>query len=78
MPKLKLTEEQEKERAFDAELSRNMALYELDNIRLAKKLGMHPATFREKRRNPRTFKADELWKICRILKFTDEQKAKIM
>lgn len=78
MPKLKLTEEQEKGDRLDSVIAESMRLKKMDNATLAAKMGLNVATLRAKRRNPRTFKMEEIWRICKILSFTDEQKAKII
>lgn len=78
MPKLKPTEEQEKGCVLRAYIAKNMELQRMDDAAVAVKLHVSRRTFQNKKRFPGTFRADELWNLCRVLKFTEEEKAAIL
>ncbi|HHV13245.1 MAG TPA: hypothetical protein GXX75_23515 [Clostridiales bacterium] len=78
MPKLKESEEMQKSRLVRAYISKNMDLYGLSEEQVAVKLRFTKRTFQNKRKRPETFTLGELWKLCAVLKLSDEEKALIM
>lgn len=78
MPKLKLTQEQEKDRLTRAYIAKNMELYSLSDEVVAMKLRCTKRTFQNKKKRPETFTLGELRKLCVAIKLSDEEKALIM
>ena len=78
MPKLKVTEEQQKNNVTRAYIAKNMELYGLTDDQVAVKLRCTKRTFQNKKKRPETFTLGELRKLCTVIKLNDEEKALIM
>lgn len=78
MPKLKETDEQQKDQLTRAYIAKNMELYSLTDEQVAIKLRCVKRSFQNKKKNPDTFTRKELRILCKTLKFTDEEKALII
>lgn len=78
MPKLKETENQLKDNLTRAYIAKNQALYNLTDEQVALKIGRTKRSYQGKKKNPDTFTRKELRILCKILKFTDEEKAAII
>ena len=78
MPKLKETEEQQKNRLTRAYIAKNMALYNLSDEQVAVKLRCTKRTFQNKKKRPETFTLGELRKLCATIKLKDEEKGLII
>ena len=78
MPKLKETDEQQKDRLTRAIIAKNMELYGLSEEQVAVKLRFAKRTFQNKRKRPGTFTLEELRRLGTALKLSDEEKALIM
>ena len=78
MPKLKLSEKQIRDNIVLAFIAKNMALYGLSDEEVAVKLHCVKRTFQNKKKNPDMFTLKELRMLCTTLKFSDEEKARIM
>ena len=78
MPKLKESEEAQKDRITRAYIAKNMALYNMSDEEVAVKLRCTKRTFQNKKKRPETFTLGELWKLCSVIKLSDEEKAQII
>jgi hypothetical protein len=78
MPKLKESEELQKDRLTRAYIAKNMELYNLSEEQIAIKLRCSKRTFQNKRKRPETFTLKELRNLCSAIKFSNEEKALIM
>ncbi len=78
MPRLKESEESQKDRYTRAFIAKNMELYGLSEEHIAVKLRCTKRTFQNKRKWPETFTLKELRKLSVVIKLSDEEKALIM
>ncbi len=78
MPKLKESEELQKDRLTRAYIAKNMELYGLNDEQIAIKLRCTKRTFQNKKKRPGTFTLGELRRLATVIKFSDEEKALIM
>lgn len=78
MPKLKESEEEQKNRLTRAYIAKNMELYSLNDEQIAIKLRCTKRTFQNKKRRPETFTLQELRKLCVVIKLSNEEKAEIL
>lgn len=78
MPKLKESEELQKDRLTRACIAKNMELYCLTDEQIAIKLRCTKRTFQNKKKRPETFTLGELRKLCIIIKLNSEEKALII
>jgi hypothetical protein len=78
MPKLKETEEQQKNRLTRAYIAKNMTLYNLTDEQIAVKLRCTKRTFQNKKKRPETFTLGELRKLCAAIKLSGEEKGLII
>ena len=78
MPKLKESDEQQKDRIARAYIAKNMELYNLNDEQIAIKLRCTKRTFQNKKKRPETFTLGELRKLCTIIKLSDEEKTLIL
>ncbi len=78
MPKLKESEEQQKDRLTRAYIAKNMELYGLSDEQIAAKLMCTKRTFQNKKKRPGTFTLGELRRLCTAIKISDEEKALIV
>lgn len=78
MPKIKESDEEQKNRLTRAYIAKNMELYGLSDEQIAAKLRCTKRTFQNKRRRPETFTLKELRKLCIVIKLNDEEKSLIM
>ena len=78
MPKLKESEEQQKDRITRAYIAKNMALYNLSDEQVVVKLRCTKRTFQNKKKRPETFTLGELRKLCATIKLKDEEKGLII
>lgn len=78
MPKLKPSEQEERNRIVRAAISSNMDLYAISEDEVAARAGFTKRTLQNKRAKPETFSLDELQKIGKTLKFTPVQAASII
>lgn len=78
MPKLKETDEQQKDNVTRAHLAYYQELYKLSDEDIAIKMHCTRQTYQNKKKRPNTFTLGELRRLCKILKITDEAKVSIM
>lgn len=78
MPKLKESEEEQKNNITRAYIAKNMTLYNLSDDQVAIKLRCTKRTFQNKKKRPDTFTLGELRKLCIVIKLSDEEKSLIM
>jgi 2-phosphoglycerate kinase len=78
VPKLKESEELQKDRLARAYIAKNMELYGLSEEQIALKLRCTKRTFQNKRKRPETFTLKEFRKLCAVIKLSDEEKSLIM
>jgi hypothetical protein len=78
MPKLKESEEEQKNNIARAYIAKNMALYNLSDEQIAVKLRCTKRTFQNKKKRPETFTLGELRKLCTVIKLSDEEKSLIL
>lgn len=78
MPKLKESEEEQKNNITRAYIAKNMALYNLSDDQIATKLRCTKRTFQNKKKRPETFTLGELRKLCIVMKLSAEEKALII
>lgn len=78
MPKLKESDEEQKNRLTRAYIAKNMKLYDLSDEQIAVKLRCTKRTFQNKKKRPETFTLGELRKLCIVIKLTDEEKSLIL
>ena len=78
MPKLKGSDEEQKNRLTRAYIAKNMELYDLSDEQIAVKLRCTKRTFQNKKKRPETFTLGELRKLCIVIKLTDEEKSLIL
>lgn len=78
MPKLKESEELQKDRLTRAYIAKNMELYNLSDEQVAIKLRCTKRTFQNKKKRPETFTLGELRKLCTAIKLSNEEKSLIM
>lgn len=78
MPKIKESEEQQKNNITRAYIAKNMALYNLTDEEIAIKLRCTKRTFQNKKKRPETFTLGELRKLCTVIKLSNEEKSLIM
>lgn len=78
MPKLKESEEEQKDRITRAYIAKNMELYNLSDEEVAIKLRCTKRTFQNKKKHPDTFSLGELRKLCSVIKLSNEEKSLIM
>lgn len=78
MPKLKASEEEQKNNTTRAYIAKNMELYNLTDEEIAIKLRCTKRTFQNKKKRPETFTLGELRKLCTVIKLSNEEKSLIM
>lgn len=78
MPKLKKSEEEQKNVLTRAYIAKNMTLYNLSDEQVAIKLRCTKRTFQNKKKRPETFTLGELRKLCIVIKLSEEEKSLIM
>lgn len=78
MPKLKPSEQEERNRIVRACIAGNQERQGVDDSSLAKSLGVVPDTVRNKKKRPGTFTLSELQTVSRVLKFSPIQAASIV
>lgn len=78
MPKLKESEEEQKNNIARAYIAKNMALYNLTDEQIAIKLRCTKRTFQNKKKRPETFTLGELRNLCTVIKLSVEEKALFM
>ncbi len=78
MPKLKESEEEQKNNVTRAYIAKNMALYNLSDEQVAIKLRCTKRTFQNKKKRPETFTLGELRQLCTVIKLSSEEKSLIM
>lgn len=78
MPRLKESEEQQKDKLIRAYIAKNMELYSLSDELVAIKLRCTKRTFQNKKKRPETFTLGELRKLCTVMKLKDEEKVLIL
>lgn len=78
MPRLKETEEQQKNNLTRAYIAKNMALYNLNDEQISIKLRCTKRTFQNKKKRPETFTLGELRKLCTVIKLSNDEKSLIM
>jgi len=78
VPKLKESDEEQKNRLTRAYIAKNMELYDLSDEQIAVKLRCTKRTFQNKKKRPETFTLGELRKLCIVIKLTDEEKSLIL
>lgn len=78
MPKLKPSDQEERNRIVRACIAGNQERQGIDDAGLAKCLGVVPDTVRNKKKRPETFTLRELQTVSRALKFSPIQAASIV
>ena len=79
MPKLKISEQEQKDRAFVGLLKLKMELEGYSRQQdLAERLNINRSTLSCKINNPDTFTRRELRRLFQVLKFTAEEKARVI
>lgn len=78
MPKVKVSEIEEKNRHVRACIAKNMELYGLKDEDVAIKLCCTKRTFQNKKKRPETFTLGELRKLSATLKFSEEEKMMLL
>lgn len=78
MPKLKPSEKEERDRITRSVIRGNQERYGVDDGQIAKTLGLHPYTYRDKLNEPERIRLDELQALSRLLKFTPIQAASLV
>lgn len=78
MPKLKPSEQEERNRIVRACIVGNQERQGVDDSSLAKSLGVVQDTVRNKKKRPGTFTLSELQTVSRVLKFSPIQAASIV
>ena len=63
---------------FKAITAYHMTKLGLTQAKLAPKIRMTPPTISAKLRNPRTFRYDELLRLCTVLQFDDAERSTVM
>lgn len=79
MPKLKVSEREERSRIIRSVLVGNQARYGVDDHQLAKSMGVVVETYRSKKNNrPEEFSLEDMQILARMLNFTPVQAASIV
>ncbi len=78
MPKLKESEEEQKNNITRAYIAKNMALYNLTDEQVALKIRCAKRTFQNKKKRPETFTLGEIRKLCTVIKLNAEEKSLII
>ena len=79
MPKLKPSEKEERDRITRSVIRGNQERYGVVDGQVAKSLGLHINTYREKLNNePERLRLDKLQALSRLLKFTPIQAASLV
>lgn len=78
MPRLKESDELQKDRIARSYIAKNMELYNMSDEEVALKLRCTKRTFQNKKKRPDTFTLGELRKLCIAIKLSDEEKLLIM
>lgn len=78
MPKLRISDTQQKDILTRAFIAKNMELYNMNDDQIALKLNCTKRTFQNKKKRPETFTLRELRKLSALIKLTDEEKTLIM
>lgn len=78
MPRVRLSETEEKARLVKGLILKNQAMLKMSDEEVAKKIAITKRTYQNKKNNPSTFKLGELWRTCKVLRFTEEEKEKIL
>ena len=74
MPRVKQTETEEKNRKARACIAKGMAMQDVNDEEVAKKLNVTKRTFQNKKKHPETFTLGELRKLSVVLKLTEEDR----
>ena len=78
MPKIKLSEQEEKNRKVRACIAKHMELNGLDDETVAIKLHVTKRTFQNKKKRPGTFTLTELRKLVDILKISESDRLELV
>lgn len=78
MPRVKISEIEEKNRVVKSIIAKNMELHGMTDEDVAAKLHCTKRTFQNKKKRPETFVLSELRKLSITLKFSDEEKAMLI
>ncbi len=78
MPKIKLSEQEEKDRRARACIAKNMELNGLNDESVAIKLRVTKRTFQNKKKRPGTFTLTELRKLVDILKISESDRLELV
>lgn len=78
MPKLKLTEKEEKDRLVVGYIRKNQVVCNLSDAEVASKVHFTKRTFQNKCKRPGTFSLNELREVCKILNFSKEEKSDVL
>lgn len=77
MPKLKTSERERQNRTLLAIIESGKTMTAIDTQKLSKLTGIPPSTLYQRLSQPDNIRISELREILRVLKITDEEKAKI-
>ena len=78
MPKTRINKTEEKRRTVRAIIAKYMALANHDDAYLALKLQCTKQTLQNKKKRPETFRLDELWTLCEVLKVSEGEKIEML
>lgn len=78
MPRLRESEEEQKNNITRAYIAKNMALYNISDEQIAIKLRCTKRTFQNKKKRPETFTLGELRKLSIAIKLSAEEKSLIV
>jgi len=78
VPRVKISEIEEKNRVVKSIIAKNMELHGMTDEDVAAKLHCTKRTFQNKKKRPETFVLSELRKLSITLKFSDEEKAMLI
>lgn len=77
MPKLKISDRERQNRILLAIIESGKTMTAIDTQKLSKLTGIPPSTLYQRLSQPDNIRISELREILRVLKITDEEKAKI-
>ena len=77
MPKLKISDRERQNRTLLAIIETGKTMTAIDTQKLSKLTGIPPSTLYQRLSQPDNIRISELREILRVLKITDEEKAKI-
>lgn len=78
MPRVKLSEFEEKDRLVQGLIAKNQTFLKLSDEDVAKKVSLSKRTYQNKKNRPRTFNLHELRRVCKILGFSEDEKSQIL